>query len=75
MRMSELQRKNIIDIENGTLIGKIIDLEINDAGKIVNLIVEKAKNKSFFSSDTSEVEVKFEQIKKLGNDVILVSFS
>jgi len=75
MRMSELQRKNIIDIENGTLIGKIIDLEINDSGKIVNLIVEKAKNKSFFSSDTSEVEVKFEQIKKLGNDVILVSFS
>ena len=46
MRMSELQRKNIIDIENGTLIGKIIDLEINDSGKIVNLIVEKAKQEN-----------------------------
>ena len=53
-------------------IGNIIDIKINsESGKIESLILEKKKFPSlFFSQD--EVEIYFNQIKKIGEDVILV---
>ena len=70
MRLSELQSKNIITLD-GKLVGSIIDVVIND-GKIDNLIVEK--NKFFISmlSSKNEIEIKWNQIKTIGDDVILV---
>lgn len=70
MRLSELQSKNIITLD-GKLVGSIIDVVIND-GKIENLIVEK--NKFFISmlSSKNEIEIKWNQIKTIGDDVILV---
>jgi len=75
MRLSELQTKNIINLKDGSFVGKIIDIEIDELGKIINLIVEKNKTKLFFSSESNEIQIKFEQIKKLGNDVILIDMS
>ena len=74
MRLSDLQTKNIINLNDGSLVGKIIDVEITDSGSIKSLIVEKYKSKLFFSSE-GEIEIKFSQIKKLGNDVILIDMS
>lgn len=75
MRMSELQRKDIININNGIKIGKIIDAIINEEGLIESLIIERNKYfKSLFSLE-GEVYIKYEQIKKLGKDVILVDIS
>lgn len=73
MRLSDLQRKDIVNINDGRIIGRIIDAEINDKdGSLESLIIEKSKYmRSLFSSD-SDVTIKFEQIKKLGSDVILV---
>lgn len=75
MRLSELQRKNIINLKDGSFVGKIIDVEINDEGNVVKLILEKYKTKLFFSSEPNEVEINFSQIKKLGHDVILIDMS
>lgn len=71
MRLSELQSKNIITTE-GKLIGNIIDVVI-DGGTIKYLVVEK--NKFLISMFTSkdEIEVKWSQIKTIGDDVIIVS--
>lgn len=73
MRLSDLQRKDIVNINDGRIIGRIIDAEINDKdGALESLIIEKSKYmRSLFSND-SDVTIKFEQIKKLGSDVILV---
>ena len=72
MRLSELQRKNIINLVDGSFEGRIIDVVINEEGKITDLVLEKGKNKMFFINDNNEILIKFEQIKKLGNDVILI---
>lgn len=63
MRLSELQRKNIINLIDGSFVGRIIDVIIDESGKITDLVLEKNKNKLFFT-ESNEVLIKFEQIKK-----------
>lgn len=76
MKISELQRKDIVNLNNGKKIGRIVDVEIDaNNGSMISLIVEKGKYfKNLFNSD-SEVLVKFNQIKKMGEDVILIDLS
>ncbi len=73
MRLSELQRKDIININDGRIIGRIIDAEINASdGSLISLIIEKNKYvRSLFTTE-NDVQIKYEQIKKLGSDVILI---
>lgn len=73
MRVSELQRKDIVNVNDGKIIGKIIDIEINESdGSLVYLIIEKTKYiKSLFSTEDG-TKINFSQIKKIGSDVILV---
>ena len=70
MRLSELQSKQIITLD-GRLVGNIVDVVIND-GKIDNLVVEKSKFFISMLSSKNELEIKWSQIKTIGNDVILV---
>ena len=76
MRMSELQRKDIVNINDGRIIGKIIDADINDSdGSLVSLVIEKNKYlRNIFSSE-NDLLIKFDQIKKLGSDVILIDIN
>lgn len=72
MRLSELQSKDIINTTDGKRIGSIIDVNISEDGNMKSLVVEKGK---FFSkfSNKDEIEIKWQQVKKIGEDVILVS--
>lgn len=72
MRLSDLQNKDIINTIDGKKIGNIIDVIITEEGKMTGLIVEKAKFLSRFSNK-DEVEIQWEQVKKVGEDVILVT--
>lgn len=72
MRMSDLQNKKIININDGKEIGIIIDITIDNEGKIINFIVEKNKFLSIVST-SKEVIVKWDEINKIGEDVILVN--
>ena len=71
MKLSSLQSKDIININDGKCIGNIIDVNIDNEGRTLVLLVEKYK---FFMSlfKNSVVEIKWNQIKKIGSDVILV---
>ncbi len=71
MRLSELQSKNIITTD-GKLIGNIVDIVI-EGGMIKYLIVEKSKFLISRFTSKDEIEVKWEQIKTIGDDVIIVS--
>lgn len=75
MRLSDLQNKDVINMNDGKKIGNIIDVNIDMSGKMNGLIVEKTK--FFISMFTSkdEVEIKWDQIEKIGEDVILVKTS
>lgn len=72
MRLSELQHKDIVDL-NGNKIGNIIDVKLDVNGKLESLIVEQSNKGLFkFNLKTNEIEITWEKIEKIGIDVILV---
>ena len=73
MRLSELQRKDIVNINDGRIIGRVIHADISEKdGSLICLVIEKSKYLRNIFSTESEVTIKFDQIKKLGSDVILI---
>ncbi len=71
MRLSELQNKDVINVGDGKKIGNIIDIVINYDGKMQSMIVEPCRGVSIFTS-RDDIEIKWQQIEKIGEDVILV---
>lgn len=71
MRLAELQEKKIISINTGKNIGTIIDIEINTNGNIEALIIEQGRS-LFNLNKESDIKVSWEDITKVGEDVILV---
>ena len=72
MRISDLQLKDIVNINDGKKIGRIIDVEINGDGLITYFVVEEKRGISNFLGKETETTITFNQIKKIGSDVILV---
>lgn len=72
MLLSDLQTKDIINLNDGKRIGTIINVDIDESGKISELMVQK-RRLLFFSS--SAIGVKWKNIDKIGKDVILVNIS
>ncbi len=70
MYLSELQKKEIIDINSGKRVGIIIDVVVSLEGMIKSLIVEERKLKRFTASE--EKTVNWQQIVKIGDDIILI---
>lgn len=71
MRLSDLQAKKIIDVENGTNIGSIVDIFITEDGKVDYFFIEQGRN--FFSlNKENDFKVYWSQITKIGEDVILI---
>lgn len=73
MRLSELQNKDVINITDGKKVGNIIDIAIENNGRMTSFIVEKSKFFVSMFSNKNELEIKWEQIEKIGEDVILVT--
>lgn len=74
IKLSELQIKEVIVIDNGRRLGHIYDLEIDpDTGKIISiiLVVRDKKNGGLFGK-ADELFIHWEQIVTIGIDVILV---
>ena len=75
MRLSDLQNKDIVNVNNGKNIGNIIDVRIDEeTGNIKSFIIEP--NGNFFkflrTSDKLDTEINWHSITKIGEDVILV---
>lgn len=74
MRLSELQNKDVVNIKDGKRIGNIIDVNIDSNGNTIGLMVERYKFLiSLFNNNI--VEIKWNQIEKIGKDVILVNIN
>ena len=72
MRLSELQNKTVINLVDGKNIGNIVDLSIDEKGNATGLIVEKHRFLISYFSSQKEFSIRWEQIEKIGEDVILV---
>ena len=71
LNLSDLQRKDIVSIEDGRRLGRIIDAQISSNGIIEHFIVLDYKFWRFWKGN-NEFTVLFSQIKKIGTDVILI---
>lgn len=71
MRLSDLQTKKVININDGKNIGNIIDVYVTEDGNIDLFVIET--NKSIFSlNKESDIKIKWQNITKIGEDVILI---
>lgn len=72
MKLSDIQRKDIVILATGIKIGKIIDADFDiESGKIISFTLEKKNIKNIFKSE--ENIIKFTDITKIGKDVILIN--
>ena len=69
MHLSELQQKEIINISNGKRIGIIVDVIVDTSGNIQKLILEEKRGRKF---SKEEYEILWNQIIKVGDDIILI---
>lgn len=73
MKLSDLQNKDLINIIDGKKIGSIIDAKFDtESGLIEKLMIEPSK--SLFSLKNNVLEIKFSDIVKIGEDVILINY-
>ena len=68
---SELRAKEVVNLQNGARMGKIIDMIIDSNGRNVLGIVVPGMKKLFKPGE--DIFVPWCNISKIGNDVILVS--
>jgi len=73
IKLSELQIKEVIIIDDGKRLGHIYDLEIDpDNGMITAIIIAVRDKKSGLFGKTDELIIHWDQIVTIGSDVILV---
>ncbi|MFW6281608.1 MAG: YlmC/YmxH family sporulation protein [bacterium] len=77
MKNSDLKMKDVIDINRGKKLGFIddVDIELSD-GRVKAFIVPAHQNKIFsFFSKSNDLIISWQEIKKIGEDVILVELN
>ncbi len=67
---TELRSKEVVNVNNGSRLGKIIDLIIDSNGKNVLGLVVPGVRKIFRASE--DIFIPWRNISKIGSDVILV---
>ena len=72
MKFQELQKKDVVSINDGVKLGKIYDLEINvQSGAIENVIIQENLKLSNLFSSSNCIELPFDCIDKIGEEVII----
>ena len=75
MKISDLQDKSIINVSDGKNLGRITDLEIDKEGKVVNFYAMPRRFIFKIFLGNKETIFTINDIKKIGEDVILVDLS
>ena len=75
MMLSELGYKEIINLNNGERLGLLTDSDIiveEKTGKIIALLMPERKIQFKIFGDTGNIEIPWDSIRKIGNDMIIV---
>lgn len=76
MLLQDLQAKDVVNVVDGSKLGKVTDLEIDSAsGKIISLIVSNNSRFINFFTGNNQITLKWDQIVKIGGEVIIVNSS
>lgn len=69
--ISDLQKKDIVNVSDGQNLGRIIDIEISEEGQIINFVVEKRKLLRSITN-SADTNIAYKNVERIGEDVILV---
>lgn len=74
MTLGELRQKDVINLQNGHLLGKVMDIEFSpEDGCVTALMVPGVFSLSgYLRGERNGLLIAWEQISKIGDDVILV---
>jgi YlmC/YmxH family sporulation protein len=76
LKISDIQSKDIVNLADGRLLGHITDLDINlNTGRVEAFIIGGGKMMSFFGKQEQEVVIPWNNVVKIGSDVILVRYN
>lgn len=76
MLLQDLQSKDVVNVVDGTKLGKVTDLEIDAlSGKILSVIVSNNSRLLSFFNNNNQVNIQWNQIVKIGGEVIIVNSS
>lgn len=77
MNLSEVAGKEIVNLVTGERLGVVgeCDLIIEDTtGKILALLIPRERGFFGFRKDRSVLEVPWRNVKKIGNDMIIIEY-
>lgn len=70
--INSMKNMEVIDINSGTKLGFIVDIKLDCENDKVESLIIPGENKGWFSKG-EEIEIPWDNIEKIGIDVILVS--
>lgn len=75
MNISDLKQLEVVNLIDGKILGNISDIIVNlSEGRIEAIIVPGNNKISFFMNNKSENIIPWSDIKKIGEEVILVTY-
>ncbi|WP_458413853.1 YlmC/YmxH family sporulation protein [Schinkia sp. CFF1] len=77
MRLSEMNDKEIIDLKKGERLGVLgqADLEIDETSGHVKAFLIPTMKWFGFKKEGTEVRVPWQNVKKIGSDMIIIDFN
>lgn len=75
MLLSQLGGKEIVNLNDGGRLGIIADSDVmidENTGKIISLLLPDKRVQFKFFGDKEEIEIPWNSIKKIGDDMIIV---
>jgi YlmC/YmxH family sporulation protein len=76
MLLGDLQAKDVINVVDGSKLGRICNMEIDPTtGKIISITVQTNTRLASFFSNNNNAVIPWNQIVKIGGEVIIVNYS
>ncbi len=71
--INELKTKEVINVSTGARLGFVTDVELDlDTGKLTAIVVPGAYKMMGFLGREEDIIIKWENIKKIGDDIIII---
>jgi YlmC/YmxH family sporulation protein len=75
MLYTDIQNKDVINVLDGSLMGSVVDLEIEpNSGQIFSIWIKSYCNVLNIFNKGDRVNLAWDQIVKIGEDVIIVNY-
>ncbi len=71
-RAGELRQKEVININNAKRLGFVSDVEVSLSGGVIEAIIVPGRAKLFNFRGSGDIVIDWENIKVIGDEVILV---